>query len=47
LEACAGAHHWSRELSRLGHEVMVDRPAIRETLCETAEERRSRRCSHS
>jgi transposase len=21
LEACAGAHHWSRELSRLGHDV--------------------------
>lgn len=26
LEACAGAHHWSRELSRLGHEVRLIAP---------------------
>jgi len=26
LEACAGAHHWSRELSRLGHDVRLIAP---------------------
>ena len=27
LEACAGAHHWGRELQRLGHEVRLIPPA--------------------
>ena len=27
LEACAGAHHWGRELIRLGHEVRLIPPA--------------------
>jgi transposase len=27
LEACAGAHHWGRELMRLGHEVRLIPPA--------------------
>lgn len=27
LEACAGAHHWGRELTRLGHEVRLIPPA--------------------
>lgn len=27
LEACAGAHHWGRELKRLGHEVRLIPPA--------------------
>jgi transposase len=27
LEACAGAHHWGRELQRLGHEVRLIAPA--------------------
>ena len=26
LEACAGAHHWSREFSRLGHDVRLIAP---------------------
>jgi len=26
LEACAGAHHWSREISRLGHVVRLIAP---------------------
>jgi len=26
LEACAGAHHWSREISRLGHDVRLIAP---------------------
>ncbi len=27
LEACAGAHHWGRELMRLGHDVRLIPPA--------------------
>jgi transposase len=27
MEACAGAHHWGRELARLGHEVRLIPPA--------------------
>ena len=27
MEACAGAHHWGRELQRLGHEVQLIPPA--------------------
>jgi transposase len=27
LEACSGAHHWARELQRLGHEVRLIAPA--------------------
>src|ERR1700676_4676811 len=27
LEACGGAHHWARELIRLGHEVRLIPPA--------------------
>ena len=27
LEACAGAHHWGRELQRMGHEVRLIPPA--------------------
>jgi transposase len=27
LEACAGSHHWGRELKRLGHEVRLIAPA--------------------
>ena len=27
LEACGGAHHWARELMRLGHEVRLIPPA--------------------
>lgn len=27
MEACAGAHHWGRELGRLGHEVRLIPPA--------------------
>ncbi len=27
LEACGGAHHWARELTRIGHEVRLIPPA--------------------
>jgi transposase len=26
MEACSGAHHWARELTRLGHEVRLIPP---------------------
>lgn len=28
LEACAGSHHWARELSKLGHEVRLISPQL-------------------
>jgi transposase len=28
LEACGGAHHWARELQKLGHNVMVWTPLL-------------------
>jgi len=28
MEACGGAHYWSRELSRLGHDVRIIAPAF-------------------
>lgn len=40
LEACATAHHWGREIERLGHRVMADAAALREGVCEDPEERR-------
>jgi transposase len=27
MEACAGAHHWARELGKLGHTVRLIPPA--------------------
>src|SRR5215469_3415941 len=27
MEACGGAHHWAREIARLGHEVKLIAPA--------------------
>ena len=27
MEACAGAHHWGRELAKLGHTVRLIPPA--------------------
>ena len=27
MEACAGAHHWAREIAKLGHEVRLMPPA--------------------
>ena len=27
MEACASAHHWARELTRLGHEVKLMPPS--------------------
>jgi transposase len=30
MEACGGAHHWARELTRLGHTVrLMQRPAAK------------------
>ena len=38
IEACASSHHWSREIQALGHTVRLMPPALREALCQTAEE---------
>src|ERR1700730_15932717 len=29
MEACAGAHHWARQISAFGHQVKLMPPAIR------------------
>jgi transposase len=36
IEACASAHHWSRELTALGHTVRLNAAGLREALCEAA-----------
>jgi transposase len=43
MEACAAAHHWGRELRKLGHRVKLMPPRYVKTLREAAEER-CRRC---
>jgi transposase len=45
MEACAGAHHWGRELMKLGHTGAADPAGLREALRQTAEERCGRRCA--
>ena len=42
LEACAAAHHWGRELSKLGHDVRLIAAKLREAIRQAAEERRCR-----
>ncbi len=49
MEACASAHYWGREISRLGHEVRLIAPVyvkpfvkrqkndIAEAICESAQ----------
>ena len=39
MEACAGAHHWAREIVRLGHTGAADPACLRQAVCEAAEER--------
>jgi transposase len=38
IEACASAHHWSRELQALGHKGAVDTAGLCEALRQAAEE---------
>src|SRR5216684_7069226 len=40
MEACSSAHHWARELTRLGHIVRLIPPAYVKPFREAAEERR-------
>ena len=46
IEACTSSHHWSRELQALGPNVRLMPPALREALCQTAEERCDRCGGH-
>jgi transposase len=39
IEACASAHHWSRELQAFGRSVSLMPPAYVKALRQTAEER--------
>lgn len=39
MEACGTSHHWARELTRLGHQIRLMPPALREALCEAEQER--------
>jgi transposase len=43
VEACATAHYWSRELTKLGHEGSFDAGEGREGLRQAQQERRSER----
>src|SRR6201988_1148221 len=43
MEACATAHYWARELTKLGHEVSFDASEGRESLRQAQQERRGRR----
>ena len=40
MEACGTSHHWSRELSGLGHRVKLMPPGLCEALCKTRQNRR-------
>ncbi len=46
LEACGGAQHWVRVLSRCGSTVRLSAPPIRLALREIQQEGRQRRRSH-
>jgi transposase len=35
MEACGSAHHWAREMIRLGQRGQADRAALRETVRKT------------
>ena len=43
MEACASAHHWGREIGKLGHACETGPADLREAVRETAEERRGGR----
>ena len=45
MEACGTAHHWAREVSKLGH-TASDAAELREGLCQTVEKRCCRRSRH-
>ena len=43
MEACATAHYWARELTKLGHEVRLMPPKDVKAYLKRKQERRSRR----
>ena len=43
MEACATAHHWARELTKLGHTVRLMPRELRQGLRQAIEERCGRR----
>jgi len=45
MEACATAHYWARELSRLGHQVKLIPPSYVKPIRKAWQERRGRRGS--
>ena len=38
MEACGTSHYWARELIRLGHEVRLMPPGLRQALCEAGQD---------
>ena len=42
MEACATAHHWARELKKLGHDARLMPPSYVKAYCEARQERRGR-----
>src|SRR5215470_14819709 len=46
MEACGTAHHWAREVSKLGSYRASDAAELREGLCKTVEKRCCRRSRH-
>ena len=39
MEACGGAHHWARELAKLGHDVRLNRTGLCKAVRKAPEER--------
>ena len=44
MEACAGAHHWGRELAALGHTIRLIPPAEVKPFVKRQKPRRGPRC---
>lgn len=40
VEVCGGAHYWGREIRKLGHQVRLPPPRLREAVRQAPEKRR-------